>query len=129
MTVDRPYERMVFVCTKGPWCPRDGPALQAHLILKNAIKDSELRDECRVNHSGCLNQCGHGPMVAVYPEGVWYAHVDEEGARRIAEEHLKGGRVVEEYRYRPEHPGANKTLRVRAEEKAAKEAGAKGGAE
>lgn len=118
MTVERPYEKMVFVCTKGAYCPRDGPALQAHLVLKQALKDSPYRDEVRVNQSGCLNQCGHGPMVLVMPDNVWYAHVDENGARRIAEEHIKGGRVVEDLRFRPERKGANKTEAVKAEDKA-----------
>jgi (2Fe-2S) ferredoxin len=48
-------------------------------------------------------------MVVVYPEDVWYARVDAEGARRILEEHIKGGRVVEEYRYIAP-PGDNKLV-------------------
>ncbi|HWG91541.1 MAG TPA: (2Fe-2S) ferredoxin domain-containing protein [Candidatus Thermoplasmatota archaeon] len=124
MTVDQPYEKMVFVCTKGAYCPRDGPALQVHLILKQGIKDTpELRDDVRINHSGCLNQCGHGPMMVVYPEGVWYSHVDEAGAKRILEEHLKGGKPVEEYRYRAERKGGNKTDAIKAEDKAKKAGG------
>jgi (2Fe-2S) ferredoxin len=62
-----------------------------------------------VNHAGCMNQCGHGPMVVVYPENVWYAGVDREGARRIAEEHLRDGRVVKEYLYHAP-PGDNKLV-------------------
>jgi (2Fe-2S) ferredoxin len=46
-------------------------------------------------------------MVVVYPEDVWYARVDLRGARRIADEHLRGGRVVREYRY-VAPPGDNK---------------------
>jgi (2Fe-2S) ferredoxin len=46
-------------------------------------------------------------MVVVYPENVWYAGVDLDGARRIAEEHLWGGRVVKEYLY-VAPPGDNK---------------------
>ena len=46
-------------------------------------------------------------MVVVYPEDVWYAHVDLDGARRIAEEHLIRGRPVEAYRY-VAPPGDNK---------------------
>jgi (2Fe-2S) ferredoxin len=46
-------------------------------------------------------------MVVVYPEDVWYAGVDLAGARRIAEEHLRDGRVVETYRY-VAPPGDNK---------------------
>lgn len=48
-------------------------------------------------------------MVVVYPDDVWYAHVDPEGARRIVEEHLLGGKVVEDYLY-VAPPGDNKLV-------------------
>jgi len=48
-------------------------------------------------------------MVVVYPGDVWYAHVDEKGALRIVEEHLIGGRIVEDYRYLA-RPGDNKLV-------------------
>jgi (2Fe-2S) ferredoxin len=54
-----------------------------------------------------MGQCGNGPMVAVYPEAVWYSHVDVQGAERILSDHLIGGRVVEDYRY-VATPGDNK---------------------
>jgi (2Fe-2S) ferredoxin len=44
----------------------------------------------------CLGVCGGGPIVAVYPEGVWYAAVTPELLERIVVEHLKRGRIVSE---------------------------------
>ena len=26
----------------------------------------------RANHAGCLDQCEHGPIVVIYPQGIWY---------------------------------------------------------
>jgi (2Fe-2S) ferredoxin len=46
-------------------------------------------------------------MVAVYPEAVWYSHVDVAGAEQILHEHLIAGQVVESYRYNAP-PGDNK---------------------
>ena len=100
------YKRHVFVCTGGKTCPREG-AERVHEILKNGTKEAGLKGIVRINNAGCMNQCGHGPMVVVYPEDVWYARVDHRGARRILNEHLIGGRVVEEYRY-VAPPGDNK---------------------
>src|ERR1700729_642849 len=52
----------------------------------------------RANKSGCLEQCEHGPTVVVYPDAVWYGHVQPEDAEEIVQEHLVGGRPVERLR-------------------------------
>ena len=66
----------------------------------------------RVNNAGCMDQCGHGPMVAVYPENVWYGHVTPDDADLIFREHLMGDRPVEHLIYRPARPGANKVANI-----------------
>src|ERR687896_488561 len=91
------YERHVFVCTHGKTCPGQGSEA-VHAELKRRVKDAGLKQRVRINHAGCMNQCGHGPMVVVYPQDVWYAHVDSRGAQRILVEHLVGGTPVEEPR-------------------------------
>ena len=45
----------------------------------------------------CLRICEQGPIAVVYPEGAWYRAVDEEAIDQIIEEHLIGGRIVEEH--------------------------------
>ena len=102
------YKYHVFVCTSGKTCPTQGAA-EVHAILKQGVKRAGLRGQVRVNHAGCMNQCGHGPMVVVYPEDTWYARVDAAGAERIVQEHLGGGRPVEAYRY-VAPPGDNKLV-------------------
>ena len=100
------YRHHIFVCTSGKHCPLQGSA-EVHGILKDGARDAGLKGIARVSHAGCMSQCGYGPMVVVYPEDVWYAGVDAAGARRIVDEHLVGGRPVEEYRYHAP-PGDNK---------------------
>lgn len=102
------YQYHVFVCTSGKTCPLDG-SVAVHAALKKGVAAAAIRGAVRVNHSGCMNQCGHGPMVVVYPDDIWYAHVDENGARRIVEEHLLGGKLVEDYLYIAP-PGDNKLV-------------------
>ena len=62
----------------------------------------------RVNKAGCFSQCGHGPMVVVYPENVWYAGVQAGDLKEILDSHIVDGRPVERLRYEPGVPGANK---------------------
>jgi (2Fe-2S) ferredoxin len=102
------YKHHVFVCTSGTICPSQG-ADAVHAALKRGVKDAGLKGAVRVNHAGCMNQCGHGPMVVVYPDDVWYHGVDVYGAQRIVREHLAGGRVVDAYRY-VAPPGDNKVV-------------------
>ena len=101
-----PYERHVFICTHGEFCPFDGSD-EVHRILKEGVATRGLKTKVRVNRAGCFNQCGNGPMVVVYPENVWYAGVTPEKARRILEEHIAGGRPVTDLVYDPP-PGPNK---------------------
>ena len=59
--------------------------------------------EVEVVASGCLGQCGNGPMVLVVPEEVWYSGVCEEEVATIADRHLRGGKPVEAMLYRKFH--------------------------
>jgi (2Fe-2S) ferredoxin len=103
------FERHVFVCTRGEWCPAiDGDGLGVHARLKALVKARGLGERIRINHAGCFSQCGNGPMAVVYPDGVWYAALTPADADEIVERHLVGGEPVERLRYDPETMGAHK---------------------
>jgi sirohydrochlorin cobaltochelatase len=84
----------VLVCNHKTCLKQGGKA--AAKSLKRAIKDCGLSDEVMVTKVKCLDQCGRGPVMVVYPEGVWYGGVDEESARGIVTEHLEKGLALEE---------------------------------
>ncbi len=103
------FERHVFVCTSGDWCPSvDGDGIGVHAALKAAVREAGLADRVRVNHAGCFNQCGHGPMAVVYPEGTWYRALTVDDVGEIVERHLRRGVPVDRLIYDPPTPGAHK---------------------
>ncbi len=92
------YARHVLVCTGGYCAPdRSGRALYA-LLARLLQREDLLFGPQRVKRgeTPCLGVCGQGPIVVVYPEGIWYANVTPALLERIVVEHLKHGREVTE---------------------------------
>ncbi|MGH7333859.1 MAG: Rieske 2Fe-2S domain-containing protein [Candidatus Rokuibacteriota bacterium] len=102
------YDRHVFVCTSGETCPTQGDTEQYVKILRDGARQAGKQIEVRVNKAGCFSQCGHGPMIVVYPENVWYAGVQESDLAEILSSHIVGGHPVERLVYAPDVRGANK---------------------
>lgn len=75
--------------------------------LKAKLKAAGMKEQIRVNQAGCLGQCGHGPMMVVYPEGVWYCHLGLDDVDVIWDEHIMGGRPVEALRFATPAGGTN----------------------
>jgi nitrite reductase/ring-hydroxylating ferredoxin subunit/(2Fe-2S) ferredoxin len=102
------YDPHVFVCTSGETCPTQGDVEKFVKVLRDGVKQAGKQGEVRINKAGCFSQCGHGPMVVVYPENVWYAGVKESDLPEILSSHIVGGKPVERLRYDPGVRGANK---------------------
>ncbi|WP_254822267.1 CbiX/SirB N-terminal domain-containing protein [Haloglomus halophilum] len=84
-------EKHVAVCTNTT-CAADGaPAVLER--LRQGVRDSDACD-ARVTRSSCLGRCGDGPIVAVYPDGVWYGDVAPDDAERVVGDHLDRDRIV-----------------------------------
>ena len=109
------YKRHVFVCVneRPEGSPRGCCALEGarelRARLKQSVKEAGLKDEVRINAAGCLDQCEVGPVIAVYPEGIWYQGVSAADCDEIFREHIQHGRPVERLRLHQRVPKAKAT--------------------
>ena len=75
---------------------RGGP--EAVKELKRALREAGRRGGVMVSKVDCFDQCDDGPVMVVYPAGVWYGRVDGSCAREIAAAHViregGGGRAA-----------------------------------
>ncbi len=94
-----PFRFHVFVCTQQkPEGVRSCLACGSLAVLEGLDREIEARGlsgDVQLTTCGCLGLCDEGPMMVVYPEGVWYRRVQPSDISEIASKHLLDGLPVE----------------------------------
>jgi NADH-quinone oxidoreductase subunit F len=68
-------------------------------IFNEELARLDIKDKVKVEITGCFGFCEKGPIVKVMPENIFYIEVTPEKAKRIIEEHIIKGNLVEECIY------------------------------
>lgn len=63
--------------------------------LQEELADRGLN--AMVSSTGCMNLCEEGPVMVIYPQGIWYKDVTSEEAVDEILDALEDGGPAEEY--------------------------------
>jgi|TARA_B100000795_G_scaffold152594_1_gene114352 (2Fe-2S) ferredoxin len=94
------YKNHIFFCLNtrvdGSQCCSDYNAENIFNYMKKKIKTLNLNgpNKTRINKGGCLDRCQDGPLMVVYPQGIWYRYFDEDDIDEIVDQHLIHGNIV-----------------------------------
>jgi NADH-quinone oxidoreductase subunit F len=92
------YRANVLVCG-GTGCTAS-KSTEVVEALKQELERKGLQDEVRLVHTGCRGFCAQGPVMIIYPDGIFYCQVQASDVPYLVSETLLKGRVVPRLAYK-----------------------------
>ena len=94
-----PFRFHMFVCMQQKpegvtSCPANG-SMAVFAALDREIQARGLSSDVQITTCGCMGLCDEGPVMVVYPEGVWYRRVQPSEVPEIVTQHLLAGKPVD----------------------------------
>ena len=93
------YHILVCANHRPPGHPRgscgENGAMGVLQAVQGGIESKGLFEKALLSTTSCLGPCSMGPMIIVYPDGIWYSKVKPEDVEEILEKHIKNGEKVD----------------------------------
>src|ERR1700690_4111204 len=83
----------------GTGCVASG-AMKVASALREEIKKNGLEEEIKLVLTGCNGYCAEGPIMAVYPDEIFYQKLTVEDVPKLVEEHFLKGRPYEKLMFK-----------------------------
>jgi len=77
----------------GTGCVASGTA-KVKAALDEELAKKGLAEEIKIVLTGCNGYCAEGPVMAVYPEEIFYQKLTVEEVPKLVEEHFLKGRLI-----------------------------------
>jgi (2Fe-2S) ferredoxin len=109
------YQKQIFFChnlrQNGKRCCGANDADAFFDYMKKTLKKRLLHGigQFRVNTSSCLGRCEEGPVLVIYPEGIWYSYKTYTDIDEIIEQHLLQGKIVSRLQLSGQPPDVNES--------------------
>lgn len=94
------HQRHVLWCM-GPRCVAKGAAALWPRLSQAVQASPPLKQQLMLLQTSCQYPCNHGPLMIVYPDGVWYGRLDESSLVTVLKRHVEDGEICATHRVHP----------------------------